>query len=117
MKYSKEAQSAVLLYRLGTVAALALSAILFMAGSSNTTTRVIVFVAWMAICLFGCILIISDLVSRQHIKAQRFESTIALFEKNSGGDRQAGVKSLYLSVILGVVLKLAVPVVLFFIFR
>lgn len=117
MKYSKEAQSAVLLYRLGTAAALVLSVILFVAGTNNTTARIIAFVAWMAICLFACILIVSDLVSRQHIKAQRFESTIDLFEKNSGGDRQAGVKSLYLSVILGVVLKLAVPVVLFFIFR
>lgn len=116
MTYSKEARTGVVLYRLFALAALVLSVVLFITGGQNTTTRIIVFVAWMALCLFTCIRILGDIMSGQQLKTQRFENTIKAFEENSGG-RAAGVRTFYLTVVLGGVLKLAVPVVLWWIFR
>ncbi len=113
---SKEARMGVRIYRLSAIATLALTFLLFINGTSANTTRTIVFVAWMALCVFTCIRIASDALSKQHLKAQRFDNTLKAFEENSGG-REAAVKNFYVMIWSSAVLKLAVPVVLWFIFR
>lgn len=115
-QYSKEARNGVRIYRLSAIATLALSFIMFISGTGDNMTRTLVFLAWLALCLFTCIRVASDALSGQHIKAQRFDNTLKAFEENSGG-REAGVRTFYLTLILSALIKLAVPVILWFIFR
>lgn len=113
---SKEARMGVRIYRLTAILSLALTFFLFISGTGANSTRTIVFVAWLALCAFSCIRVASDALSKQYLKAQRFENTIQAFTENSGG-REAGVRTFYLTLALSALIKLAVPVVLWFIFR
>lgn len=113
---SRTARNGVLVYRLTAIASLALAFVLFISSSTSTMTRVIVFVAWMALCVFTCIRTVGDALSGAHLKAQRFDNTIKAFEENTGS-HEAAVKNFYVMIVVSSVIKLAVPVVLWSIFR
>ena len=106
----------VLLYRAATLLTIALTFILFISGSGSSTARTVAFMVWLALEVYSLIRILSDLLSGQHKKEQNFRNTLANLEKNMG-DPAAALRTLWLTSLLSLVLKLAVPVVLWAIFR
>lgn len=113
---SKAAKAAALLYRVVTVLTLVLTFVLFISGAGGNMTRTIVFVAWLALGAYSLIRILSDLLSGQHKKERNFQNTISMFEQNTGSHAAA---MRYFTVMMAVssLLKLAVPVVIWLIFR
>lgn len=113
---SKAVKAGVVIYRFTAVISLVLTFALFISSPGSSFTRLIVFMVWLALCAFTCIRIIGDMISGQHRKAQNFQNTIAAWDQNTG-DHQTALKYFWAMTILSSLLKLAVPVVLWFIFR
>ena len=106
---SRAARTAALLYPVVTILALALTFVLFITGDDSSITRTVVFLAWLALLVYSLIRVLSDVLSGQHKKARNFQNTLDNFVQNTA----------YFTATVAVssVLKLAVPVVLWAIFR
>ena len=113
---SKAVTTGVIVYRIITVANLALTFALFISGSGGSLTRTVVFMAWLALGVYSLIHTLSDVLSGQHKKAQNFQNTIALWEQNTG-DHGTAMRYITLMLVASSLLKLAVPVALWVLFR
>ena len=112
---NRAVKAAVVLYRVAALLNIALTLFLFLSGG-GTTARTVVFVAWLALGLYSLIRILSDLMSGQHRKEQNFKSTLDLWEQNTGSHATA-MRYFTLMIVGSSVLKLAVPVVIWFLFK
>ena len=113
---SGAAKTAALLYRLLTVLALVLTFVLFIAGDGGSLTRTVVFMVWLALLVYSLIRILSDVLSGQHQKERNFQNTLDTFTQNTGSPQKA-MTYFTATMVVSSVLKLAVPVVLWAIFR
>mgnify|MGYP001752229988 FL=1 len=113
---SRAARTAALLYPVVTVLALVLSFVLFIAGDGGSLTRTVVFMVWLALLVYSLIRVLSDVLSGQHKKARNFQNTLDAFAQNTGSPSKAMAYFTAMEVVSSV-LKLAVPVVLWAIFR
>lgn len=113
---SGAARTAARLYPVVTILALVLSFALFIAGDGGSLTRTVVFMVWLALLVYSLIRILSDVLSGQHQKERNFQNTLDTFTQNTGSLQKAMT---YFTATMAVssVLKLAVPVVLWAIFR
>ena len=117
MQVSKTALIGVRIYRVAAVVSLLLTILLFtVTDNGSTPMRTVVFITWMALCAFTCIRSIGDMMSKAHLKGQRFDNTLKAFEENTGSHESA-VKSFYAMIGVSAVVRALVPVVLWFIFR
>ena len=69
---SKAVTTGVIVYRIITVANLALTFALFISGSGGSLTRTVVFMAWLALGVYSLIHMLSDVLSGQHKKSAEF---------------------------------------------
>lgn len=113
---TKAVKAAVLVYRVVTILALALTFALFIYSNGSTLTRTVVFMAWMALGVYSFIRMLSDALSGQHKKEQNFQNTISLWEQNTG-DQATAMKYFTFMIAVSTVLKLAIPFVLWLVFR
>ena len=81
---SKAVTTGVIVYRIITVANLALTFALFISGSGGSLTRTVVFMAWLALGVYSPHPHAQRRPLGQHKKAQNFQNTIALWEQNTG---------------------------------
>lgn len=112
---SRAVKTAVIIYRVAAVLNLAITFALFISGG-GTTTRTIVFVAWLALGAYSLIRIFSDVLSGQRKKERNFQNTLGLWEQNTGSHETA-MRYFTLMIVASTVLKLAVPFVIWFIFK
>lgn len=113
---SGAARTAARLYPVVTILALVLSFVLFISGDGGSLTRTVVFMVWLALLVYSLIRVLSDVLSGQHKKAQSFQNTLDAFVQNTGSPQKAMAYFTAMEVVSSV-LKLAVPVVLWAIFR
>ena len=113
---SGAAKTAARLYPVGTILALVLSFVLFISGDGGSLTRTVVFMVWLALLVYSLIRVLSDVLSGQHKKARNFQNTLDNFVQNTGSASKA-MTYFTATVAVSSVLKLAVPVVLWAIFR
>lgn len=113
---SGAAKIAARLYPVVTILALVLTFALFIAGDGGSLTRTVVFMVWLALLVYSLIRVLSDVLSGQHQKERNFQNTLDNFVQNTGS---TGKAMTYFTATMAVssVLKLAVPVVLWAIFR
>lgn len=112
---SKAVKLAVIIYRVVAVFNIALTIALFVSGG-GTSTRTIVFVAWLALGVYSLIRIFSDVLSGQRKKEQNFSHTLGLWEQNTGS-HAAAMRYFTLMIVVSSVLKLAVPFVIWAVFK
>lgn len=115
MQPTRAAFNGVTIFRVTTVTSLILTFGFFIAGDGGDLPRTLVFMAWLALCAFNCIRIVSDLLSRQNIKAQRFQNTLDAIVANAG-DEATARRSFYTMQLIAGAVKLAVPAVLWVMF-
>lgn len=113
---SGAAKTAARLYPVVTILALVLSFVLFISGDGGSLTRTVVFMVWLALLVYSLIRVLSDVLSGQHKKEQSFQNTLDAFVQNTGSPQKAMAYFTIMEVVSSV-LKLAVPVVLWAIFR
>lgn len=113
---SGAAKAAARLYPVVTLLALVLSFVLFITGDNSSITRTVVFLAWLALLVYSLIRVLSDVLSGQHKKARNFQNTLDAFVQNTGSPQKAMAYFTVMEVVSSV-LKLAVPVVLWAVFR
>lgn len=113
---TKAVKAAVLLYRAVTLLTLALTFGLFISGTGSDMTRTIVFMVWLALGVYSLIRILSDVMSGQHKKEQNFQNTISMFEQNTGS-HEAAMRYFTVMMAVSSLLKLAVPFIIWLIFR
>lgn len=113
---SGAAKTAARLYPVVTILALVLTFALFISGDGGSLTRTVVFMVWLALLVYSLIRILSDVLSGRHQKERNFQNTLDNFVQNTGSTAKAMT---YFTAMVAVssVLKLAVPVVLWAIFR
>ena len=112
----RAAKAAALLYPIVTVLTLVLTFVLFITGDGGSLTRTVVFMVWLALVVYSLIRILSDVLSGQHRKEQNFLNTLDSFVQNTGSSSKA-MAYFTAMVIASSLLKLAVPVVLWAVFR
>ena len=98
----RAAKAAALLYPIVTVLTLVLTFVVFM--------------VWLALVVYSLIRVLSDVLSGQHRKEQNFLNTLDSFVQNTGSSSKA-MAYFTAMVIASSLLKLAVPVVLWAVFR
>ena len=113
---SRAARLMALLYRLCTAASLILAFVLFICSQGSSLPRTIVFLIWIALMAYSFIRILTDLFSGQHRKEQNFQHTLEMLEKQTGSTETAE-GTFFLVSLASMAVKLAVPVVLWLIFR
>lgn len=113
---SGAARTAARLYPVVTILSLALTFVLFISGDGGSITRTVVFMVWLALLLYSLIRVLSDLLSGEHKKERGFQNTLDAFVQNTGSSQKAMTYFTAMEVASSV-LKLAVPVVLWAIFR
>ena len=117
---SGAAKTAARLYPVVTILALVLSFVLFISGDGLTyggsLARTVVFMMWLALLVHSLIRVLSDALSGQHKKEQSFQNTLDAFVQNTGSTGKATAYFTVMEVVSSL-LKLAVPVALWAIFR
>ena len=113
---SGAAKTAARLYPVVTILSLALTFVLFISGDGGSITRTVVFMVWLALLVYSLIRVLSDVLSGQHQKERNFQNTLDTFTQNTGSPQKA-MTYFTATMVVSSVLKLAVPVVLWAIFR
>ncbi len=113
---SRTAKSIAKLYRIATAAALVLTFALFITGGDGSLARTLLFLAWFALMLYSLIRVLTDLFSGRHQKERNFQHSLDMLEKQTGSP-EAAAGTLTLVALLSLAVKLAVPVVLWAVFR
>ena len=113
---SGAAKTAARLYPVVTILALVLSFVLFISGDGGSLIRTVVFMVWLALLVYSLIRVLSDVLSGQHQKERNFQNTLDTFTQNTGSPQKA-MTYFTARMVVSSVLKLAVPVVLWAIFR
>lgn len=113
---SKAVKTAVAVYRIVTVLNLVLTVVLYIYSTGSSLPRTVAFMVWLALGVYSLIRVVSDALSGQRKKEKNFENTLSLWKQNTG-DQAAATRSFFLTAVGASLLKLVVPVVLWFIFR
>ena len=114
MSYEKPARIANWIQRLATFASLALILVFFVLRPEKSTARLVLFLLWFAYAAYATVKVLSELVSGRNLRQEKFETMLARWEEEQGGRK--GAMTPFVSVTaVSVIVKLAVPVLLWLI--